>query len=338
MRKRATEQAAVGAQPTAELDAMRIIKGLLKALQVAHADKNTVLFDRIKSVLSQIARGSGKQSQDDAGTQSQAKEGDKDSKLLMTEVMGLVLKPTKDKQMHQAYTDCFFTLTKQFCDSNDKQLIKFVAFTYQELMKKYLGGRGASAHCLNQQFFLRIFEQSNTALAKSLIKPLLKYLLPGVKPDQASTEVEGRLADSEMSGLEEEKGQSNSRQLNSRSNHQRLQAIEIFTCLVKASQSNKHLLAALAAQLDLIGQVMVIIVKSADSWGQKKVKKTMLALGVFTRLIKTLSMSKSKDKYQTKIEQNASVLVKAIEAACEKDKSMSNLKGKVKEIQKIMKA
>jgi len=67
MRKRATEQAALGIQPTAELDAMRIIKGLLKALQVAHQDKNTVLFDRIKSVLSQIARGSGKQSQDDAG-------------------------------------------------------------------------------------------------------------------------------------------------------------------------------------------------------------------------------------------------------------------------------
>lgn len=38
-------------------DSLSIIKGLLKALQVAHADKNSMLFDRIKSVISILAKG-----------------------------------------------------------------------------------------------------------------------------------------------------------------------------------------------------------------------------------------------------------------------------------------
>jgi len=41
-----------------KLDSIKIIKGLIKALQIAHQDKNTLLFDRIKSVLGIIARGS----------------------------------------------------------------------------------------------------------------------------------------------------------------------------------------------------------------------------------------------------------------------------------------
>lgn len=41
-------------------DSIDIIKGLLKALQVAHADRNMILFDRIKSVISIMARGSQK--------------------------------------------------------------------------------------------------------------------------------------------------------------------------------------------------------------------------------------------------------------------------------------
>jgi len=40
-----------------QFDTLRLIKGLLKALQVAHSDKNTILFERIKTVLTLIARG-----------------------------------------------------------------------------------------------------------------------------------------------------------------------------------------------------------------------------------------------------------------------------------------
>ena len=72
-------------------------------------------------------------------------------------------------------------ITKQFADSTDPALVKFVAFTYKELLTKYLGGRGTNNKCLNPAFFARIFEHCNSSLTKSLIKPLLKYLLPGQK-------------------------------------------------------------------------------------------------------------------------------------------------------------
>jgi len=75
-----------------EFDTHKLIKGLLKSLQVAHQDKNTILFDRIKSVLTLIARGTSQT--------TQGEQGMKDSKILMTEVMSLVLKPTKDQKMH----------------------------------------------------------------------------------------------------------------------------------------------------------------------------------------------------------------------------------------------
>lgn len=77
-------------------DSLRLIKGLLKALQIAHADKNTILFDRIKSVLTMIARGSAQKTESSTNDAN----ANKDSKILMTEVMALVLKPTKDAKMH----------------------------------------------------------------------------------------------------------------------------------------------------------------------------------------------------------------------------------------------
>ena len=141
-----------------EIDSLHLIKGLLKAMQVAQADKNTILFERIKSVLTLIARGNpGHTEADDESSQ-------KDSKMLITEVMALVLKPTKDAAMHQAYVDCFITLTKQFSESQNPQMVKFISFTYKELLRKFLGGRGTSAHCLNQQFFSRIFQECNAKL------------------------------------------------------------------------------------------------------------------------------------------------------------------------------
>ena len=96
---------------------------LLKALQVAHSDKNTILFERIKTVLTLIARGNssaeGEAQEESKGTTNEIRLNkeemaaqNKDRKLLMTEVVGLVLKPTKDAKMHQAYIDCFVTLTK----------------------------------------------------------------------------------------------------------------------------------------------------------------------------------------------------------------------------------
>jgi hypothetical protein len=56
-------------------------------------------------------------------------------------------------------------------------------------------------------------------------------------------------------------------------------------------------------------------------------------LNIFSKLSKTISMSKElKKTYNKSILKNGDLIIKNIEAECEKDKSMSNLKGKVKEI------
>ena len=66
----------------------------------------------------------------------------------------------------------------------------------------------------------------------------------------------------------------------------------------------------------------------------------MLALNIFTKLAKNLVMTKdiSKKQYVDSISKNGSKLIQEIEKECENDKSMNNLKGKVKEIQKIIEA
>jgi hypothetical protein len=73
-----------------------MIKGLLKGMQVAHSDNNKILFDRIKTVLTNIARGSKMAVSEEKKVDSGNKAQNKDKKILMTEVMSLVLKPTKD--------------------------------------------------------------------------------------------------------------------------------------------------------------------------------------------------------------------------------------------------
>lgn len=314
---------------------------------MAHSDKNTILFERIKTILTLIARGGSPSSEGGGHEESKSAGGlskealatqNKDRKILMTEIVGLVLKPTKDAKMHQAYIDCFVSITKQFCDLDDKLMQNFVVFTYKELLKKFLGGRGAPAHCLNQQFFKRVFEECGSGLGLRLMKSLLRYFLSNIKDTAVSKETENKLAESEMSAADSSAvDKASPAKTSSRSNHQRLQAIEIFNSLVKATQKNNKLLVGLAEQLDLITSVIISMLKSADSWQQKKVKKTMLCLNIFTKLAKTIiSDDKLKKKSTKAIQQNGALLIKSIEEECEKDKSMSNLKGKIKEIQALM--
>lgn len=60
----------------------------------------------------------------------------------------------------------------------------------------------------------------------------------------------------------------------------------------------------------------------------------MMSLNIFTKLSKTIILCKTldSDTYKSSIDKNGNELIKFIEHECEKDKSMSNLKGKVKEI------
>lgn len=63
---------------------MDLIKGLLKALQVAHSDKNMILFDRIKAVISMMAKGPQDQQAADGDSESGSI---KQNKIIMTELM-----------------------------------------------------------------------------------------------------------------------------------------------------------------------------------------------------------------------------------------------------------
>lgn len=55
-------------------------------------------------------------------------------------------------------------------------MLKFLSFTYKELLKKFLGGRTQN-HGINVQFFQGAFEQ-NECFGWVFIKILLKCILP----------------------------------------------------------------------------------------------------------------------------------------------------------------
>tara|TARA_B110000285_G_C14773239_1_gene445006 strand:+ start:103 stop:486 length:384 start_codon:yes stop_codon:yes gene_type:complete len=118
------------------------------------------------------------------------------------------------------------------------------------------------------------------------MKPLLRYILPDAKEGRSKS-LES-LKESEHSGAEAEKEGGKS---TARSNHQRLLAIEIFNSLVKASQKNTQLLKTLSRHLDLISSTILVVLRTSDTWPQKKVKKTMLALNIFTKLTKTIVLN-----------------------------------------------
>lgn len=130
---------------------------------------------------------------------------------------------------------------------------KFVIMTYKELLKKFLGGRGASAHSLNQLFFAQIFMECNYKLGQSLMKPLLRYLLPSTGAGEVN------LGESEAS-------EGNKDKTNARSNHQRLLAIDIFNTLVKSAHKNTELLNCLINNIELIADVLVSVLKCSDTW------------------------------------------------------------------------
>lgn len=60
-------------------ESLEVIKGLLKSLQVAHSDRNMILFERVKTVISMMARGPQKKTEEQGSI--------KENKIVMTELM-----------------------------------------------------------------------------------------------------------------------------------------------------------------------------------------------------------------------------------------------------------
>ena len=92
----------------------------------------------------------------------------------------------------------------------------------------------------------------------------------------------------------------------------------------------------LAKNLELLVAAICKVIQTADSWSSKKVKKTGLAVGLYAKAAKTLSHKDSELNMGKTISETGVKLIKQIETAIEKDNTMSNLKGKVKEIKKII--
>mmetsp|Transcript_45240 Transcript_45240/g.33010 ORF Transcript_45240/g.33010 Transcript_45240/m.33010 type:complete len:167 (+) Transcript_45240:279-779(+) len=160
-------------------------------MKVAKGDHNSILFEKLKNVISGMAKAG---SQKNAGQQEEGKESDstKQNKILMTEIMTLMLKTSKDQQMQRAYSDCFLFLTKHYFQQGNKKMLKFLTFTYKELLKKFLGGRNSSS-AINSQFFKAAFEQ-NSCFGWVFFKVLLKCSLPkGANDlDEEEKEEEGK--------------------------------------------------------------------------------------------------------------------------------------------------
>eukprot|EP00347_Sterkiella_histriomuscorum_P021443 403333957 len=340
---------------TQKFDSIDLIKGLLKGLQVAHQDKNTILFERIKSVIAIMAKGQSGNGNDQAQKSNGDDEGDesiKSNKIIMTEIMSLLLKQNKDQQMQKAYTDCFLFLTKYFYQSGNKRLIKFLVFTYKELLKTFLSGRSNSG-AINVKFFQMAFEQNPSLgwnFAKQLLKCILSLKTKSSGKDEESKSRKSSDGDALMSGAEEKKSKKQEKKKGkkgdqedeeegdgSRSNHQRLQAVELFGLLIKESQNSQEARDALQKNLQLISTVIIKVIETADSWKNKKVKKTQSVANLFVKAARTLVNPKNTGVVDKElIRREGALIIRSIEKECEKDKAMSNMKGKIKEIKNII--
>ena len=93
----------------------------------------------------------------------------------------------------------------------------------------------------------------------------------------------------------------------------------------------------LTANIELISQVITRSVETSDSWKNKKVTKTSQVVNLFVKAARIIIKSTdASSKEKEKVRTQGALIVRAIEKACEKDKSMSNLKGKIKEIKAII--
>lgn len=155
---------------------IKLIRGLLQSLSVAHRDGHKALFDRIKQILSQMAKQGAK-----AGEESKVADGGlQECQVLMTEMMQMLLKQHRDQAIQQAYSDCFILLTKHFYDQESQEIRDFLSFSLKELLSKFFGGRIPATSALKQKLFERVFEQC-PALGWSVIKTVLKCFLPKAK-------------------------------------------------------------------------------------------------------------------------------------------------------------
>ena len=100
--------------------------------------------------------------------------------------------------MLKAYQECFLLLTKTYYQSANPKLIKFLAFTYKELLKTFLGGR-MSSNAVSVRFFQQVFEQSPAFAWDHLLKIILKCIVT-IRAPSTSDVVEKYNEDDDLMG------------------------------------------------------------------------------------------------------------------------------------------
>jgi hypothetical protein len=147
---------------------MIITKGLLDAMAVAHNDKSSVLFDKIKTVIVTMAKET-KGSNQDADD-----ENIKHSKtILFTEILTKILNPKIDPKVSSVYKTAFFYIIKSLKD--DPEFKKLIRSSYKELLRCYLQKRASNT--LTIDFFQAAFN-ADLEFSYSFFKFLLKCSLP----------------------------------------------------------------------------------------------------------------------------------------------------------------
>ncbi len=156
---------------------MIITKGLLDAMAVAHYDKSSTLFDKIKTVIVTMAKETGPSDEKDG-------EEEKNSKtILFTEILTKILNPKLDSKVTSVYRTAFFYVIKSL--KEDKEFRKLIRSSYKELLKCYLQKRASNT--LTQDFFHTAFN-ADLEFSYSFFKFLLKCSLPIEKSDEGEEE------------------------------------------------------------------------------------------------------------------------------------------------------
>ena len=125
---------------------------------------------------------------------------------------------------------------------------------------------------LNKQFFLDFFEKC-PVLGWLLLKPLLKCIL-SEKDDDSNN------------------GEDKKKESKNPSTHQRLLAVELVAHLIRVSENSEEAQKVMLKNLKLMTSVLIKIVETVDSWGNKKVQKTGQCINLFTKSAKILLKSK----------------------------------------------
>lgn len=153
---------------------MIITKGLLDAMAVAHNDKSTVLFDKIKMVIVTMAK-------ETKGIDDNSEDSKNNKTILFTEILTKILNPKLDPKVSSVYRTAFFFIIKSL--KEDKEFKKLIRSSYKELLRWYLQKRASNT--LTQDFFQAAFN-ADLDFSYTFFKFLLKCTLPITKAEEES--------------------------------------------------------------------------------------------------------------------------------------------------------